>query len=441
MPVSDGTTVYIGSDSGRLVALDRRSGQEIWRYQAGGAIKESAAFNDQSVCFTTLNGDVVALDRLTGLQQWRVSLTERIDAGPLLLDDRVVVPCSDGSVSALSLADGQRLWRSSIGLGARLLSTPAGGASVYVETDGALIALDPATGEIAWRRELRGEFRWWPVTTGERVVTAGSGDAGGGLSVVAAASGEVLARYTYSGDNHWAVPAVDRQSGDIYAGIEGGVFRFDPALTVTGRWVGQAPALAGGKRYVMWQPIIGRHLVIVPGHLEITTADALFFFDREAGLNYLGRLTLPEKLSGQPLLVGGTLLCPTTSGHLLALAPTRVTVNDAAVDFGLDQPLQSERTGRVLVPVRPVIDALGGDVAWDAASQTATVTYGGHCVVLAIGSQVITVDGQTVAIDEPAQLIYGRTMLPIRAVIEGIGGEVGWDQIERTVLVRVEIGQ
>jgi hypothetical protein len=32
-------------------------------------------------------------------------------------------------------------------------------------------------------------------------------------------------------------------------------------------------------------------------------------------------------------------------------------------------------------------------------------------------------------------------MLPIRAVIEGIGGEVGWDQIERTVLVRVEIGQ
>jgi hypothetical protein len=191
----------------------------------------------------------------------------------------------------------------------------------------------------------------------------------------------------------------------------------------------------------MWQPIIGRHLVIVPGHLEITTADALFFFDREAGLNYLGRLTLPEKLSGQPLLVGGTLLCPTTAGHLLGLAPTRVTVNDAPVDFGLDQPLQSERTGRVLVPVRPVIDALGGDVAWDAASQTATVSYGGHCVVLTIGSQVITVDGQTVVIDEPAQLIYGRTMLPIRAVIEGIGGEVGWDQIERTVLVRVEIGQ
>lgn len=77
--------------------------------------------------------------------------------------------------------------------------------------------------------------------------------------------------------------------------------------------------------------------------------------------------------------------------------------------------------GRLLVPVRPLAEALGARVEW--AGGLVTVD---DRVELRIGSRSARVDGQPRLLDVPAQLIEGRTMLPLRFVAEALGAEVTW---------------
>lgn len=434
-PVIAGETLYAGSDAGRCFALDLANGKPVWTYEAGAAIKDQPCLAGDRIYFTTLAGDVLALAAGDGSLIWRTSLGERIDAGPLALGDRVIVPCSDGSVRALAAADGREVWRYTMGIGARLLSTPGATANaVLIEADGGVAALDPATGAKLWQSALSGEFRHWPVVRGDLIISAGSGDADGGVFALAAGSGEILGRYAYAGDNHWSAPAVDPRDDAVYVGLEGGVFSFDGRLNVSATWLGQPQATAGRKRYVMWQPLVLRDLVVVPGHLEIAFPDALFYFARDGRLSFLGRVDLPEKLAAAPAVHDSVLCYGSVGGRVIALAPIRVSLNGRLVDFGLRQPLL-QASGRVLVPARAVFEAAGGTVEWDGGTRTVTARLGVHTVQLVIDSNAILVDGRPATIDEPARLIDGATMVPIRAVIEGLGGQVSWDPQARTVQI------
>ena len=49
---------------------------------------------------------------------------------------------------------------------------------------------------------------------------------------------------------------------------------------------------------------------------------------------------------------------------------------------------------RALVPMRYLADALGAQTAWDAATQTVTITKGGTTIELAIGSPSIATNGR-----------------------------------------------
>lgn len=83
-------------------------------------------------------------------------------------------------------------------------------------------------------------------------------------------------------------------------------------------------------------------------------------------------------------------------------------------------------SGRTLVPVRFVAEALGASVGWDEASQTVTVRKDSAEIKLIIAGQVYK-NGRTAAMDVPAQIIGGRAMIPIRFVSEALGAAVRWD--------------
>ena len=48
-------------------------------------------------------------------------------------------------------------------------------------------------------------------------------------------------------------------------------------------------------------------------------------------------------------------------------------------------------------------------------------------IVLPIGQAIMTVNGRVQPIDVPAQIIAGRTMVPLRAVTEALGAEIDWE--------------
>ena len=126
---------------------------------------------------------------------------------------------------------------------------------------------------------------------------------------------------------------------------------------------------------------------------------------------------------------------------LLVLTPVtlhavNVTINSQRVNFTDQAPTIID--GRTLVPVRGVFEMLGFDVDWDAAAQQVTLTRATDVVIITIGSAVFTANGTNHTLDVPAQIIGGRTMLPIRAVLESVGYYVGWDEATGTVMISSE---
>jgi len=116
-----------------------------------------------------------------------------------------------------------------------------------------------------------------------------------------------------------------------------------------------------------------------------------------------------------------------------AARPVRVLVNSEVVVFPDQQPVIV--SGRTLVPVRFVSEALGNDVEWVAATSTVVIKGKGRTIALHIGRSNVEVDGVARTIDVPALLIGGRTMVPLRFISEMFGAIVAWDDSTYTVIV------
>ena len=96
------------------------------------------------------------------------------------------------------------------------------------------------------------------------------------------------------------------------------------------------------------------------------------------------------------------------------------------------------QNGRTLLPVRVLIETLGGTVGWDAVARKATVKMGNSMVQLWIGKSTATVNGKQVAIDAADRnvvpvIIEGRTLLPLRFLSESLGLGVVWNAVARSV--------
>lgn len=113
-------------------------------------------------------------------------------------------------------------------------------------------------------------------------------------------------------------------------------------------------------------------------------------------------------------------------------APTvRVTLDGEEIVFP-DERCVIEN-GRTLTPVRAVCEAAGLSVGWD--SGVVTLTDGERTVTLTIGVPEISVDGEVSPLDCAPVLRSGRTLVPIRAIMEAFGFTVDWDGAQKTVLI------
>ncbi|GEA16855.1 hypothetical protein E308F_31010 [Moorella sp. E308F] len=100
-----------------------------------------------------------------------------------------------------------------------------------------------------------------------------------------------------------------------------------------------------------------------------------------------------------------------------------------------DVPAYINEDNRTMIPYRAVSEALGATVDWNEADQSVTVRYEGRTVVVWIGKNTYTVNGQQKVMDTVPVIKNDRTMIPLRAVAEGLGCEVRWDGINYIVYV------
>jgi hypothetical protein len=91
--------------------------------------------------------------------------------------------------------------------------------------------------------------------------------------------------------------------------------------------------------------------------------------------------------------------------------------------------------GRSLVPIRAIIEELGGTVDWDGVERKVTIKFKDKTIELWIDKKVAKVNGTSKELDVPPMILNGRTMLPIRFVSENLGCEVKWDGSTQTVTI------
>lgn len=98
------------------------------------------------------------------------------------------------------------------------------------------------------------------------------------------------------------------------------------------------------------------------------------------------------------------------------------------IDTNNDRVVPITVNDRTLVPIRFIAESFGADVSWNEDAQTATVKLGDDTIDVTIGASAISVNGNEVAIDAPAEVREDRTLLPLRAVSESLGKNVLWDE-------------
>ena len=138
-PTVDGDTVYVGSQSGTVHAIDLHSGCLHWAFKADTEVRAAVSIGHGTAGAATVlyvgdtNGNLYALNAKDGSLRWRSSLADHKDVtitgSPKLFEGKLFVPMSSrewavaadpnyrcctfrGGVAAFDAASGKMLWKS-----------------------------------------------------------------------------------------------------------------------------------------------------------------------------------------------------------------------------------------------------------------------------------------------------------------------------------------
>lgn len=133
-------------------------------------------------------------------------------------------------------------------------------------------------------------------------------------------------------------------------------------------------------------------------------------------------------------------------------------VNDKTIILQIDNPIMKVngeekeidtqyktapviRNGRTLLPVRAIIEEIGGTVFWDEEKETVTLKYENVNITLTIGNLAAFRNGETFILDTAPIVKNNRTLLPIRFIMESFGYSITWDDGDRSIMIKKQINK
>lgn len=183
------------------------------------------------------------------------------------------------------------------------------------------------------------------------------------------------------------------------------------------------------------QPITGNGSIAVLTFRALEVGTTQVSID---GLQLLGGNGGAQEVAGKARAIPVRVIAEKAS-TILVLRVGSPTMKAGGSSIALDAvPVIVE--GRTLVPIRAVVESLGGTVAWDAGSQAVTISLGGTQLKLVIGKATALVNGKSTPIDSTnakvvPQILNSRTMLPLRFVVESLGADVQWEASTQTITI------
>ncbi|WP_350431417.1 outer membrane protein assembly factor BamB [Shewanella sp. H8] len=319
--------LFVADRSGVVVAFDETTGDELWKQDFNDAFKEqlktktkgirlaagvTAARNKVFVGGET--GLLVALDEATGDVVWSAQANGELLSAPTVAEDVVAVNTSKGAFEAFNIDNGEKLWTYEMQLpnltlrGTGSAAYEAGGFFVGT-ADGKVAVVVKANGQAAWEQAVftpaganeftrMADIDMTPLILGENLYVASYN---GNLVSMELRSGRVVWSRKYSSfnelaaagiglylvDDHSRIYSVDRRNGlELWSNTE-------------------------LQNRELTSPAVLENYIVV-GDFE----GYLHFIDRNSG-KIVGRIQVDsDGLYGQPLVVGEKIYVQGRSGKV-----------------------------------------------------------------------------------------------------------------------------
>lgn len=131
-----------------------------------------------------------------------------------------------------------------------------------------------------------------------------------------------------------------------------------------------------------------------------------------------------------------------TKGREVAMEvsnPKNITTDEAQTKvFGATDmmPLYYDDDELLLLPLRSVVQGLGGAVAWDAETKHVDVTYRGRKLLLSTGKEEAVFNGYEIEMPVAPETINGTLYVDATIITEFFATEVVWDSTQRQISMK-----
>jgi outer membrane protein assembly factor BamB len=183
-PMAVGDTLYLGTDKTNVVAVRASNGKVLWQFNSPGAIKASPSFHDGRVFIADYESGMFCLDAGDGKLLWRTNTSKVPPFGeggfyssPAVAFGRVYAARDDGTVYAFDEKSGTVEWsfptNNFVYGSPAVANVPGTPPSVYIGSyDEHFYALDARNGKQRWRYDVGGPVPGTATVIGHTVYTS-----------------------------------------------------------------------------------------------------------------------------------------------------------------------------------------------------------------------------------------------------------------------------
>jgi outer membrane protein assembly factor BamB len=319
-PAVDGENLYVGLDTGRLVAVDRVTGLVKWRFTtrfSKNGIHGSPTIDPDRgyVYIGGYDGRLYAVDRETGKRVWGTGLGDYIGSSPTLYNGTVYIGVEmrepAGYIVGVDADTGEEVFRSGK-FGNHPHSTPTidpvSGSIFIGENDGYIYCYWMGNQTERWRFKTGGDIKSTAsVSDGMAYITSWDGS----LYAINITTGK--STWTFStGFSSMSSPTVDPETEMIYFGNHGGYFYAVNSSNGDEVWKFKT----GGA--ILSSPTLVRST----GTVIIGSNDGNVYLLEAASGDLKQKIPLLSGLSGVPVVVGDHLYVFDNLGCLYSFKET-----------------------------------------------------------------------------------------------------------------------
>ncbi len=277
--------VFVTTGFGSVIALDMKTGDEIWRYEASSPIRIAPTANDNKVFVQTIDNNLIALSSVDGKEIWNYKTstenTTLVGGASPAFDPRqdvVVAAFSNGEIRAIKGSTGSTLWGDVLVAKRRTNTlTNINGIKANPIIDGdtvfvmghndIMVATDLKTGNRLWEKEIGGASQPW-----------------------------IAGKYLFVLSNDFELLALEKTTGKII---------WNTAIPVTKDEDDRAGIFAKGP-------------ILAGDRLLVTSSNGYVFAVSPYTGEIMTYITLPEGADIAPIVVNGVIVFTTNDADIIA---------------------------------------------------------------------------------------------------------------------------